>query len=476
MLLRRLELENVRCFSSHAVVDFTHRREGGEPHKWIVVFGENGTGKSTLLRAIALALTGQPALNYLVPSAGSMVRDGEQYAQITVELKSGEADFCGGLPRDRPFRLTWVIVGNRAFPTRPAIDVGAPEGGLLPAHSISLKKGAAETEQADSKLFLTQIATDAPRRGWLLLGYGPHRRLTGASSDLPDSWRVRRVMTLFHEKAALASAEQWLKDLHHGAALNRSPDVRVLELVKRLLDAELLHEGVKLSEISPEGVFFDTPYKARVPMAELSDGYRTTLAFLLDVLQHVSHAFDLGQVIRVANGHAVVDAEAVVLIDEIDSHLHPEWQRTLPRWLRTRFPNVQFIVATHSPLIPSCVEEGDGLVVRLRRIQDGPRSVVQPELDLGRMGLTADQNLTSPNFGLSTTRDVLTEELEGEVRRLRRGVKDQTATVEDRARLVGLQRRLLEVAPASPTYEGASDWAEQVRALLAVDAAGDEPA
>jgi hypothetical protein len=69
------------------------------------------------------------------------------------------------------------------------------------------------------------IATDEEQRGWLLCGYGPHRRLTGASSDIaeqvPSHGRAARLMTLFHEKAALTSAERWLIELDHAAQKER---------------------------------------------------------------------------------------------------------------------------------------------------------------------------------------------------------------------------------------------------------------
>ena len=469
MLLRSVTLKNVRCFSGDATVDLTHGRSDDQPHKWVVVFGGNGTGKSTFLRAIGMALTGQPALNHLLPDAEGMVRANEKLAEVSVVVSDGPHDVSTGRPRKSPRSLTWLLVGDEAI----EIDKGAKKR-VLPAHSIVLEEGNSKQNKADAKLFLTQIATDDPQRGWLLCGYGPHRRLSGASSELaskvPALGRAARLVTLFHEKAALTSAERWLQNLDHRASVGQQREKRNLELVKKVLDTELLHEGVSLSEVSPDGVFFDTPYKPRVAMADLSDGYRTTLAFLLDMLQHVAHAFDLGDVIGESDEHALITAEGVVLIDEIDSHLHPEWQRTLPGWLHSRFPNIQFIVATHSPLIPTCVAEGEGLVIRLQRVDNG-HSVIEPVLDLGRMGLTADQNLTGPNFGLRTTRDVMTEELEGEIQRLRTKVRSNQASDEDREKLAQLQFKFMEIAPAAPTYDDVEAWERDTKAL---QGAGEE--
>ncbi|MGE0711827.1 MAG: AAA family ATPase [Planctomycetota bacterium] len=470
MLLRSITLKNVRCFSGDATVDLTHGRADDQPHKWVVVFGGNGTGKSTFLRAIGMALTGQPALNHLLPDAEGLVRANEKHAEVSVVFSDGPHDVSTGRPRKTPRTLSWLLVGDEAVELEDGDQTR-----LVAAHSIVLDERGSQQRKGDARLFLTQIATDDPQRGWLLCGYGPHRRLSGASSELasqvPALGRAARLVTLFHEKAALTSAERWLQNLDHRASVGQQREKRNLELVKKVLDSELLHEGVSLREVSPDGVFFDTPYKAKVAMADLSDGYRTTLAFLLDMLQHIAHAFDLADVIGESNEHAVITAEGVVLIDEIDSHLHPEWQRTLPRWLHSRFPNVQFVVATHSPLIPTCVAEGEGLVVRLQRVEEEGQSVIQPTLDLGRMGLTADQNLTGPNFGLRTTRDVMTEELEGEIQRLRAKVRSNQASDEERAALTQLQFKFMEIAPAAPTYDDVAAWERDTKAL---QSAGEE--
>jgi predicted ATP-binding protein involved in virulence len=80
---------------------------------------------------------------------------------------------------------------------------------------------------------------------------------------------------------------------------------------------------------------------------QLSDGYRTTLAMTLDIASRLA--------ILNPSGRNALDADGIVLIDEIDLHLHPSWQqRILPDLMRT-FPNIQFVVTTHSPQVISTV-------------------------------------------------------------------------------------------------------------------------
>ncbi len=456
MFLRQLELNNVKCFAKGTSIDFCVGKD--EPHRWVVVYGDNGLGKSTLLKAIGIALTGKPALNRLLPSAEGWVRGNAPMATIHATFTKGPGDVSKGFPRQRPIGITWNLVGSRAKRL---------SGNIAPAGSIELDDGRTKPEKDDAKLFRSQIAADDPNRGWLVCGYGPHRRLSGAASDIaesvPSDGRAARLVTLFHEKAALTSAERWLRDLHH-QALEKKHDAQArLEAVKRMLNHGLLEDRVEIERISHAGVSFRTPFSAGIPMDDLADGYRTSLALSLDLLRHVSYCFAVEKVFRERDGHAWVDAEGVVLVDEIDSHLHPSWQRTIAGWLHQAFPRMQFIVATHSPLIPTRVSEDDGMVVRLERRTQGRGQVVDAVTEQGRIGLTADQNLTSPNFGLASTRDVLIDVLLAEIRQLRERVRQRKAGRNDRARLRQLQLKFDEIAPATETFADAKSWQDRTR-------------
>src|SRR5947209_3801718 len=86
-----------------------------------------------------------------------------------------------------------------------------------------------------------------------------------------------------------------------------------------------------------------------IPVRRLSDGERGTLALVLDLTRRLAQANP-----RMADPAA--EAEAVVLIDEIDLHLHPKWQRQIVGNLTATFPRFQFIATTHSPQIIGEVE------------------------------------------------------------------------------------------------------------------------
>lgn len=457
MHLLSVEMEDIKCFSNRPV-DFTGGRD--LPHNWVVVYGTNGMGKSTLLRAIALALTGQPAINALLPTTEGWVRSSKRTGRVTVRVTKGSGDVSVGFPRQRPIEIQWTLVGPRAA------RVGNK---AQPAHALVLRESGRKPEKDDARLFKTQMASEEPHKGWLLCGYGPHRRLTGASSDIseavsPDS-RAGRVVTLFHEKAALTSAERWLIQLHHRSLANGDGDESQYRAVVEFINNGLFPDDVRLVSVRPGAVLFETPFSKEVPMHDLSDGYRTILALALDLLKHMSLAYRLDDCLRPgASGPPAIHAEGVVLIDEVDSHLHPNWQKVVGAWLHSRFPNVQFIVATHSPLIATRVSDEHGLMVNLKKARRGRGYFVVPRVREGTIGLTADQRLTGPSFGLGSTRDLLADEIERELLALRR--KDSRRLSPDqRKRKEQLEFRWDRMASPAEDYRGIQDWQRRDDAL-----------
>ena len=127
---------------------------------------------------------------------------------------------------------------------------------------------------------------------------------------------------------------------------------------------------------------------------ELSGGYRTLLAVVADLARRMAQA----------NPTQGTDSEAIVLIDEVDLHLHPEWQQTVLDSLRRAFPNAQFIVTTHSEQIIASVEAKH--VVRLDRVADG---VVAASRPTSTYGATPDR-VVEDVMGVSHLRPAKVEE------------------------------------------------------------------
>jgi hypothetical protein len=94
----------------------------------------------------------------------------------------------------------------------------------------------------------------------------------------------------------------------------------------------------------------------------------------------------------------------VVIIDEIEAHLHPQWQKEIPYWLKTHFPKIQFLVSSHSPLIAQAADPNGLFVLPLQdEVDREPRPLTDKEFERIRWG-KAEKTLLGVAFGLRTTR------------------------------------------------------------------------
>ena len=102
------------------------------------------------------------------------------------------------------------------------------------------------------------------------------------------------------------------------------------------------------AEVGIQIDWFQNGKTTQLRIEQLSDGYRTTLAMVMDIAARMAEANpDMPDPLQ---------TEGVVLIDEVDLHLHPGWQQTILLDLMRTFPNIQFIVSTHSPQVVSSVK------------------------------------------------------------------------------------------------------------------------
>lgn len=127
------------------------------------------------------------------------------------------------------------------------------------------------------------------------------------------------------------------------------------------------------------------------PIGQMSDGYRVVFAMATDIMRHMVKIWG-----------NLEFARGIVLIDEIETHLHPRWKRQVMSALRGAMPRVQFIATTHDPLCLRGMRNGEVHV--LYRDEDARVALVEDLPDIST--LRAEQILTSDYFGLSSTADL----------------------------------------------------------------------
>lgn len=252
-------------------------------------------------------------------------------------------------------------------------------------------------------------------------------------------------------------AEEILNDLDHAAAKNRRGAKKRLATVKRMLIKILPHvkdieiHGPKILDSPDEksGILFITPY-GPVPLRALSLGYQTTLAWAVDLAWRLFRFYPDAQ--------DPLSEPAVVLIDEIDLHLHPRWQRVIIEILTRLFPQTQFIATAHSPLIVQAAAASNLAVLRRER----NHVVIENDPEVVR-GWRVDQILASELFGVPV-RDKRTENL---ISRRDALLDKPNRSSAEEARLKRLEEKILSLPVAeSKEDQEAMNLIRQAAALL----------
>ncbi len=348
--VRRLQLHNIGPFTDFAL-DLTPG--------WTVLLGDNGVGKSNILRAIALAVCGRDAEAY----AGRLIRAGEPSA--TVVLETADSTYRAEIKRTSDGGASVTVV-----PARPLELEGWLVLGFPPLRSVSWDRPKGPTTEGRRRPGADDVLP--------LITGAPDPRL-----DSLKQWLVNLDARINYE-ASHASA-----DPRYGQLLHRFFDV--VNRVTPGLRLEFGHVNPDTHEVT---VITDD---GEVPIEIVSQGMTSLVAWVGVLLRRLYEVY--GETADPTGQYALV------LVDEIDAHMHPEWQQAVVGQLREIFPRVQFIATTHSPLVVGGMTPDQ--VVRLRRDDQGAvvRVPVTSEMTMGR----ADQILTSHLFGMRTTLDMETQ-------------------------------------------------------------------
>jgi len=368
MLVEELTLENIRCFEK-ANLKFKDK-------KWITLLSQNGSGKSTILQALAMLLAGPEGARQF-PRPVGWLRDEDQPGKISIRIHKSDCDpgKYGPEKETKVFGYTFFITGEKKLTIRSKVFF---EPGVH--------------ENPDRKLsWLRENALTSKGKGWFAVGYGAFRRLTRSSQiivpSLEPQARFTNFITQFNEGEPLSAFEHWMVHLDYRIAKDKDTEAgRQLELGITAIN-KLLPNSVYFDSVTAQGRILFNVDGVKVPTISLSDGYRSVLALAGDLVWRLIQSFP--------DSPNPLKEEGVVLIDELDIHLHPVWQRDIAGWLREQFPNLQFIVATHSPLIAAGAGE-EALTLKVSLNQG--KSEIKEIKNIAAMNV--DRILQTEAFGL----------------------------------------------------------------------------
>ncbi len=376
--LKRLQIENFRCFDL-VELPFAER---GLARKRTIFIGNNGHGKTSLLRALAIGLCPfKEATGLIDKLPGQVIRVSKKRkpndsARIRIEL----------------------------------FDPVAPDQTYTITTTVYLQYGQEYLEKETEP-------RDFPWQRLFVCGYGANRgseRYTAASRySLSGS-----LMSLFTEEPALQDPESVLKDFKIATDAHQS---KLWSHVQNTLRTLLRQNNLKL-ELTEKGEARVVGPWGSMPFHALGDGYRGTATWMLDLLGRAFQQ-DTGLTKRGPAG-------GILLIDEVDEHLHPSWQRDILEALAKTLPNMQIVATTHSALTIVNCPSGEIGICGLKN------TVASLDFPLPAMeGYTTDQILKGVWFGLEETLDRGTEaQLRAYQNALRGGDPERVAEARSKVR------------------------------------------
>ena len=415
-----LEIENARCFAEKQVLHLVD--SNGRPARWTLLVGDNGVGKTTLLQCLAWM---RPT-PYYPPGKDTQ-------AGIQPWLHDQDPPFMAKLLRD-----------GACSTKLQAEMVEIPTLASCRPSTVRVKTGI-KLSASNNKLANVQRTVNKPEKTVepFVITYAANRYMGNQNAEeLSES----EPGDLLHEDSTeLIDAADVLSQLDYSALKGNAKSKARLDSMKHAL-ADILPFINAASDINiadPEELSgrlrFQTQF-GDVPLNDLSLGHRTVTAWIVDLAWRLVKHYP--------ESTKPLAEPAVVLIDEIDLHLHPRWQRMIMKQFSDHFRNVQFVATTHSPLMITSMIDVN--VAVLKQTEAGDQVAIENEPDVVE-GWRFDQILVNL-FELETARSLRVEVLMKERERL---FEKHPVTSEDKARL----RKIADELSSLPTAERPEDQA-----------------
>ena len=369
LYIEKVEIKNFKTIRN-LKIEISPNKEGNAP--WYLILGENSTGKSSILKAIALTLMG--------PMNRRNIKGLDARKYLTHRSKTGYVK---------------VFLSGRNEPVE-----------LFFNNKDSEFKGNIE---------------DVPI---LLMGYGSTRLLSKnvGKNTIEKDINAIRSENLFNPIFSLVDAELWLSQLSNRKFKDAT------NTIKRLFAIDENYKFYRRNNrTTGNREIFLTLFGSKISLDDLSDGYQSIVALACDIMMVLQTIWQ-----------DVEYAQGVVLLDELDVHLHPRWKMQIVNKFRQAFPKIQFISTSHEPLVLRGLSKEEILVLKRNKNNTlfSLENLPSPE------ALRIDQILTSPYFGLNSTID---PSLESTFDRYYYLLSENYLSIDDEKELLEIQEKLKEM-------------------------------
>jgi energy-coupling factor transporter ATP-binding protein EcfA2 len=433
---KSLELTDFRTFGK-ASIDLVNKFN--VLPQWTLLLGDNGVGKSTILQCIAwmkpqFPEPGAPGQNLELDEIEPLINNEENDTLINM------------LRRQKGLRVaskvTATFIAKKTLKTTVARE--RPQTCTSSFSMLTNKAG-------DLSKVTPTITTNSKRTFYknsiLIYAYSASRML--GKQNLNDSDLEDTIPSFLAEKTTLFDAQEILHTLRYaelGSESERGKYTAFLQTVKEMLvallpdidrisDIQIIEPKLVGRKLAPPKILLSNKHGKKIPFDNYSLGYKTVMSLTIDLAWRLFNRFD----------RKPLEQPAIVLIDEIDLHLHPRWQTSIMDSLSAHFPRVQFIATAHSPLMVQAALGGNYAV--LRESANGVEIISEPD-DVE--GWRVDQILTSELFGLKSARGPVYDSLLAEREKLSRKFK---LTASEKRRLDEITDKLSMYPPGDTPEE-----------------------
>lgn len=333
--IKSIAIQKYKCFED-VVIDCS--REDGSIYQWTVLLGNNNTGKTNFLKAIA----------YARPVRRGYINQKDENTFYTI------AALFHDVPTDLNLDEELSVECQFSFPASSFIRC---------RHNSSAN--SANIENQDIRFY-----------GYGVSRYPSQTSLSESACDDCDS--------LLYPDKQLINIEEWLMQLDYAAKNEKKAAESRLRKIKELLCSKLFPEifdfKFESTETLQNYVLFQTK-DGWFRYFQLGYGYQSMLSWVIDFCKRMFERYpDLDNPLT---------GNAIVLLDEIDLHLHPKWQREIVSFLSGIFPNTQFVVTTHSPLVIQSMDDVNLYVL----YRDGEKLSIERNPNSNFRGWTVEEIL-----------------------------------------------------------------------------------
>ncbi len=364
--INSISIKNIRCFND-ITIDFTQNCN--------LLVGTNSRGKTTILQLITIGLLHIEYIPF-INSWFNVVRKNNEEGFFTINISY----------KNEIIKLEYLI------------------------------------NQDDRIILLSEKKMIDNLKNILVLGYGSNRYIK-YQEEKPNNTKLQPIATLFGENDYL----KHIRRLNTYLQIETHFDT-LKELINAVFEQADKSNKIRLEKYDSEyksekliTLYFSTPTNSQefIPLEALSDGFKATFVWLFDMTIRI--------VENLGNIYNRKEISGIVLIDEIDLHIHPRWQRTILPTLCTLFPKIQFIVTTHSDLVAQSVQAN---FIKKLYLNEKDSSVDVANVKFGKG--SSSSFIYDNVFDIKETYDVETESELKQFTKLRNQVLENKISVNDK--------------------------------------------